>query len=433
MPASRIAHKRLGKLPWKDLVEPAVQLARNGFELDAYCAHSLNEELGKSLEFAEFRRVYSKPDGGPWQKGDKLVQPDLAATLVRIAENGAAGFYSGPVADSLLAEMGRGGGLIVREDLAGYRAIERKPIHGVYRGHDIYCMPPSSSGGTTLVEELNILENFDLRKQERWSRQTIHLMAEAARRAYRDRACYLGDPSLIEYPTKLIDKDYARTLAAGIDLNHATPSAELAGEIKLSGEGEHTTHFSVIDAAGMAVSMTYTLEDGYGSRVVVKGAGFLLNDEMNDFNWFPGVTDTKGHIGTLPNQIQPGKRMLSSMCPTIVAKDGKPLLITGSPGGRTIINTVLCMVVNVVDFDMNPRDAVDAPRIHHQWLPDRLQVEPALWEQHPELQGSLVKLGHKFAKPILQGDAHTIWIDPKTGEQIGVADHRLSGKAASSK
>jgi gamma-glutamyltranspeptidase / glutathione hydrolase len=429
-----LAHRKLGKLPWKDLVVPAVRLAE-GFEVDAALARSINLALKKSNgpDFAELRRVFGNPGQRDWRAGDRLVQLDLAKTLSRIAEHGPEGFYAGPVADLLVAEMKRAGGLITKEDLADYRPLERKPMHGTYRDHDIWCMPPSSSGGITLLETLNILENFDLRNPGRWSPRTIHLMAEATRRAYRDRARHLGDPAFVQIPDNLTDKAYAKKLAAGIDEHKATPSAELAGDIKLTAEAEHTTHFSIVDAGGTAVSMTYTLEDAFGSRVVVPGAGFLLNDEMNDFNWLPGVTNASGRIGTPANEVAPGKRMLSSMCPTIVAKNGKPLLVTGSPGGRTIINTVLCVVVNVIDFDMTAREAVDAPRQFQPWFPDRLQMEPAAFAKNAELRAGLEKMGHRV-EPIDQiGDAHTIWIDPTTGVAVGAADHRRGGKASNSR
>lgn len=357
-----LAHRQFGHLSWRELVLPAVRLARDGFELDAATADSLNEILKKSdkQQFAELHRVFGKPGGTDWQRGDRLLQPELAATLQEIADRGADAFYTGATADKIAAEMQRGGGLITREDLAHYQPVLRQPVHGTYRGFEIVSVPPSSSGGTTLIEELNIIENFDLRSHGRWSAETVHLMIEAARRAFHDRACYLGDPDRVTIPDKMMRKDYARSLAQGIDPRRATPSRQLAGDIPIA-EPAHTTHFSVIDGERMAVSMTYTLENMYGSRIVVRGGGFVLNDEMNDFAWHPGVTDTQGTIGTRPNQIEPGKRMLSSMCPTIVLKDGKPYLITGSPGGRTIINTVLCMLVNVLDFDMDPRAAVDAP------------------------------------------------------------------------
>ena len=375
-----LAHSRFGRLAWREVVMPAVGLARDGFALDAATASSLNEYLGKSekQKFAELHRVFGKPGGGEWKSGDRLVQPELAETLEQIADRGPDAFYLGGTADKLAAEMRRGAGLITKDDLAAYRAKFREPVRGTYRGFEIVSVPPSSSGGTTLIEELNILENFDLHAQGRWSAATLHLLSEAAKRAFHDRACYLGDPDRVTIPAKLTQKDYARSLARGIDLHRATPSVQLAGDIPIAQEAAHTTHFSVIDRERTAVSLTYTLENMYGSRVVVPGAGFLLNDEMNDFGWYPGVTNTTGTIGTLPNQIAPGKRMLSSMCPTIVLKDGKPYLITGSPGGRTIINTVLCVLVNVLDFDMDPRTAVDAPRFHHQWFPDRIKVEPRL-------------------------------------------------------
>jgi gamma-glutamyltranspeptidase/glutathione hydrolase len=428
-----LAHRKAGKLPWKTLVSPAIRLATEGFPLDAACARSLNEVLKSSsgTEYNELKRVFGKSDGAPWKAGERLVQPDLKRTLVLIAETGPDAFYTGLIANQLVEEMKRGGGLVTKEDLAGYRAAERKPIHGLYRGYDVYSVPPSSSGGITLVEALNILENFELRKHGRWSPRTLHLLAEAMKRAYRDRACYLGDPAFVKIPATLTEKPYARGLAATIYLARATPSRKLAGDIPLAEEGEHTTHISVLDKAGMAVSLTYTLESNYGSKVVVKGAGFLLNDEMNDFAWLPGVTDTTGRIGTLPNQIKPGKRMLSSMCPTIVAQNGKALLVTGSPGGRTIINTVLCVIVNVLDFEMDIQSAIDAPRMHHQWFPDRLRVEATLADEHPESLRELRRLGHKIDRSASQGDAHSIWVNPKTGEQVGAADRRISGKVSS--
>jgi gamma-glutamyltranspeptidase/glutathione hydrolase len=428
-----LAHSKFGKLPWQDLVSPAVKLARDGFLLDAATAASLNDVLAKpdSDKFPELRRSFGKPTGGAWQAGDRLTQPELAETLQQIADHGPDAFYTGRTADLLAAEMRRGGGLITRDDLAAYRPKLREPARGTYRGFEIVSVPPSSSGGTALIEELNILENFDLPSQGRWSPETEHLLIEAARRAFRDRACYLGDPDRVTIPARLTQKDYARTLAHGIDPHRATPSGQLAGDIPITGEAAHTTHFSIIDSDRTAVSVTYTLENLYGSRVVVPGAGFVLNDEMNDFVWHPGVTDTKGNIGTLPNQVAPGKRMLSSMCPTVVLRDGKPYLITGSPGGRTIINTVLCMLVNVLDFDLDLRAAVDAPRFHHQWFPDRVRVEPQLARDHPDLVKALEAMGHTVrVSKDEQGDAHSIRIDPKTGELIGVADKREDGGAA---
>ena len=425
-----LAHLRFGKLPWRDLVQPAIELARDGFALDSATARSLNEVLATSdkSRFGELHRVFGKSDGTKWRAGDRLKEPELARTLQSIAERGADGFYLGEVAEKIVVEMKRGGGLIATEDLASYRPLARPPLRGTYRGFEILGVPPSSSGGTTLIEALNILECFELDRDPS-SPTNVHRMVEAMKRAYRDRARYLGDPLATSIPDSLADKAYARRLAATIT-DRATPSRELAGDIRLAAESKETTHISVVDKDRMAVSLTYTLENSYGSRVVVPGAGFLLNDEMNDFDWLPGVTDAAGRIGTDANLVRPDKRMLSSMCPTIVARDGHPVLITGSPGGRTIINTVLCVVTNVIDHHMDLRQAVDAPRLHHPWFPDEIRMEPAWSERAPELADQLRAMGHKIAPPARQGDAHSIWIDPTTGELTGAADRRIAGKAA---
>jgi gamma-glutamyltranspeptidase/glutathione hydrolase len=439
-----LAHQRHGKLPWKELVLPAVRLAEEGFALDAATAESLNDVLAdkESAPFDELRRVYGKRDESgqtaAWKTGDRLMQPQLAATLRLIADGGADAFYRGKIAEQIVAEMRRGRGIITLEDLARYQAKVREPIHGTFRGYDVYGPPPPSSGGICLVQMLNILESFDLRKAGRDSPQTAHRVIEAMRRTYRDRAAYLGDSDFVEVPAHLTTKEYAQNLADGIDPDRATPSASLAGEIELAAESEHTTHFSVVDAAGMAVSNTYTLEQSFGSRVVVRGAGFLLNNEMGDFNWRPGHTDRRGRIGTKANLIAPGKRMLSSQTPTIVARDGKPVLITGSPGGRTIINTVLCVVVNVCEFEMDLPAAVDAPRLHHGWFPDRVQIEAvddangngrqAKQAARQKLIESLQALGHDVRTSERQGDAHSILI--RSGVYRGYADPRIAGRAA---
>ncbi|MBL8793121.1 MAG: gamma-glutamyltransferase [Planctomycetia bacterium] len=423
-----LAHEKFGKLPWKALVMPAVQLAEEGFLLDAATAASLNKVVTSARDFPELQRVFGK-DGGKevWRSGDRLVQKDLGKTLRLIAEQGPDAFYKGAIAEQFVAEMKAGSGLITREDLAGYRAHARVPIRGTYRGLDIYAPPPPSSGGIGLVQMLNVLENFDLKKQGRGSPETLHLMIETMRRAYCDRARHLGDSDFVKIPAHLTTKEYARELARSIDLKKATPSETLARDIPLSDESDSTTHFSVVDRDGMAVSNTYTLEHSYGARVVVRGAGFLLNNEMMDFNRRPGVTTRSGIIGTAPNLIAPGKRMLSSQTPTVVARDGKAVLVTGSPGGRTIINTVLCVVVNVVDFDMDIQAAVDAPRLHQQWFPDQARFEGNTAQ--PELVEKLRSMGHTIVGS-RQGDAHSIWIDPRTGRFHGAADRRISGKAA---
>jgi gamma-glutamyltranspeptidase/glutathione hydrolase len=423
-----LAHRRYGRLPWREVVLPAVKLAEEGFVIDAQLAGSLNWVVGSFQVTSELRHCLGKGNGLlDWEAGDRLVQRDLGRTLRLIAERGPDAFYKGPIADLLVAEMRLGEGLITRADLARYSAKARRPIHTTYRGHDVYAPPPPSSGGTCLVEMLNILENFDLKKSGRYSPRTLHLMAEAMRRAYADRARHLGDTDFVKVPPYLTRKDYARKLAASIDLNKATRSEDLAPDVPLAREGDSTTHFSVIDGDGMAVSNTYTLERSYGSRIVVRGAGFLLNNEMIDFNWFPGRTTRDGQIGTEPNTIRPGKRMLSSQTPTVVAKGGKVVLVTGSPGSRTIINTVLCVVLNVVEFGMDAQAAVDAPRLHHPWFPDELSFEGA--GDHPEAAAGLRALGHTV-RGARQGDAHTIWVNPRTGAYVGAADKRINGKVA---
>ena len=437
-----MAHRKYGRLLWRDLLMPAVRLAREGVAVDAALAKSLNVVLKDAPRFAELQRVFAPPQGRKtWQAGDRLIQAELAATLERIAADGPDAFYRGPIADLIAAEMKAGGGLIAKADLAAYEARLREPIHGTYRGYDIFGPPPPSSGGICLVEMLNILECFPLRAGARpaeqvggsapWSVPTTHLVIEAMRRAYCDRARFLGDGDFVSIPSYLTTKDYARKLAGEIDPTRATPSEALAADIPLAGESKETTHFSVVDAAGMAVSNTYTLEESYGSRVVVHGGGFLLNNEMTDFNRTPGRTDRKGAVGTAPNLIAPGKRMLSSQTPALVCRDGRLVLVTGSPGGRTIINTVLCVILNMVDFGMSPREAVDAPRLHHQWFPDRVSFEGIKRPEYRTTIEQLTALGHQFnAKVDPQGDAHSIWIDPQSGHCFGIADDRIDGNAA---
>ncbi|CAN5434457.1 gamma-glutamyltransferase [soil metagenome] len=418
-----LGHSRFGKLPWKQVVAPSLKLAE-GFTVDGPLARALNHILEDAKTTnAEFRRVYGKGKE-KWAVGDTLKLPDLGKTLAGIAEQGPDYFYTGPQADQLEKEMVAGGGLIRKTDLSKYAAKERKVITGTYRGYEIIGAPPVSSGGTTLILALNMLEQFKL-DSPRQSPQTIHLLAEVQRRAYVDRARHLGDPEFTSIPAHLYDKAYAKKLAAGIDLNHATKSETLAPELDIK-EGTSTTHFSIIDKDGMAVSNTYTLENSFGNRIVVLGAGYILNNEMTDFNPIPGVTTRTGKVGTEANQIVPGKRMLSSMCPIFIAKDGKLIGITGSPGGRTIINTVMCITVNLIDYHMDAQAAVDEPRSHHQWFPDRLQIEKG--KERPGLTEKLKELGHTVITN-RQGDGHTIWIDPVTGVRYGAADSRLNGQA----
>lgn len=424
-----LAHKRFGKLPWKDLVEPAVRLADDGFVVNEALARSLNAVLKRPGGTEEFRRVFAKNEGA-WQTGDRLVQKDLAATLRRIADEGPDAFYAGKLAEMFEAEMKRGGGLISQADLKAYQAKERTPVLGEYRGYQIYAPPPPSSGGMCLIEMLNIAGRFELRLEDRWSPKTAHVMVEAMRQAFYDRARHLGDPDFVKIPSYLLSKEYAANIADKIDLRRARKSDVVGKEILTAEDGAETTHFSVIDQNGMAVSNTYTLEQSFGARIVVPGTGFLLNNEMGDFNPKPGVTDRKGRIGTLPNQAGPGKRMLSSMTPVIVAKDGRVRLITGSPGGRTIINTVFCILVNTLEYQMPLRDAIDAPRFHHAWMPDKLVVEKEIFSKHSSLVKRLREMGHTIEETGAQGDAHSLEVSPKSGQYHGVADRRRDGWAA---
>ena len=355
-------------------------------------------------------------------------QPDLAKTLGRIAEQGSAGFYEGETALLLEKEMAANGGIITREDMKNYKAVRRTPVRGTYRGYEVISMPPPSSGGTALIQMLNILEGYDLAKSGFRSADTIHLIAEAMRRAYGDRARYLGDPAFnpsmpIE---RLTSKDYATELRKTIDPKRAAKSSP--SRFEWTNESQETTHFSVVDGGRNAVSLTYTLEDGYGSKIVVAGGGFLLNNEMGDFNAGPGLTDRTGLIGTDANLAAPGKRMLSSMAPTILARDGKVFLTVGSLGGRTIINTVLTTILNVVDFGMNVQEAIDGPRFHHQWLPDELLYEKfGLSSDTLEL---LRARGHALKEIAAQGVAQAILYDVKADTLEGASDRRDRDGAA---
>ncbi len=420
------ASRRHGKLDWKMLVEPAVKLARDGFVVDEVLARSLRSQAVEMDAFPEFGRVFRKADGkNYYQAGETLRQPDLARTLQLIHDLGPNGFYRGEVARKFVDDIQANGGIITLKDLANYEAKIRTPLRSTYRGYEIVGMPPSSSGGTTVIQMLNILEGYDLGSMKRREASTIHLLAETMRAGFYTRAKYLGDTDFVKVDLpKLTSKRFAETLRANVNTEHATSSLSLGKDIITRGEGSSTTHFSVVDAEGNAVSNTYTLEDLYGSRVIPKGAGFLLNNEMHDFNMNPGVTDTRGLIGTNPNLIQPGKRMLSAMAPTIVLKDKRPFLVTGSPGGRTIINTVLQVIVNVIDFKMEVQAAVDEPRIHHQWLPDVIAMERPL----EPITASLSAMGNRTRLVSTQGDAHSILI--KEGKKYAGVDHRTRGGTA---
>ncbi len=425
-----MAWKEKGSKPWKDLVMPSVALARDGFEV----SHGLARSLGGMLD--EFKRYpaslaqFSK-NGQPYQAGDTLKQPDLARTLQRIADQGPAGFYEGETAELLEKEMKANGGLITRADLKAYQARKRDVVRGTYRGHEIIGMAPPSSGGIGVISMLNILEGYDLKANGYGSAKNMHLITESMRRAFADRAQYIGDPDFVtNIPVdRLISKEYGETLRKTISPTKASKSSPTT--FTWPTESQETTHFSVVDAQRNAVSLTYTLEYGYGSRIVVPGAGFLLNNEMGDFNAGPGLTNEQGLIGTPPNQAQVGKRMLSSMSPTIITKDGQLLMVTGSPGGRTIINTVLMTILNVIDFGMNAQEAVDAGRMHHQWLPDRLSVERFGFSA--DSLAALRAMGHTVSEAGGQGVAEVIVLNPKDNMLEGGVDRRAPDGGAAGK
>ena len=419
------ASQRFGTMEWTALVEPAVKLARDGFGVDEYLSESLKGQERNMDLFPEFGRVYRKEDGSCYEPGETMILPDLAWTLKQVRDNGAAGFYRGEVAERLVVDLQANGGIITLEDLSEYTAPIREPIHGTYRGYDVYGMPPPSSGGTTVVQILNMLENYALGVGERRYVETIHLLAEAMRIGFYNRAKYLGDTDYVDVDlARLTSKEFVEPFYSRIDREAAMTSNELGEDIITRRECTETTHYSVIDGAGNMVANTYTIEQSYGSRVVAKGTGFLLNNEMHDFNMNPGVTDTKGMIGTPPNLIAPGKRMLSSLSPTLVLSKGSAFLATGSPGGRTIINTVVQVIVNVIDFRMDVQAAVDEPRIHHQWMPDRVTMEEGLVAIEAAMQGR----GHTTRMVRRQGDAHSIMV--VDGRLYSGVDRRLRGAAA---
>ncbi|MGD2295324.1 MAG: gamma-glutamyltransferase [Candidatus Aminicenantes bacterium] len=423
-----LALKTYGRLSWEEVIEPAIQLADKGFVLTEGRANSFNRLRKGSKESKELLRVFSKPDGSKFEEGDLFVQKDLAETLEQIAEEGPDAFYKGQIADRIALDMEKHGGLITNEDLTNYKAYVREPIIGNYRGYEVISMPTPSSGGTVLIEMLNILEGYELGRMKRFSPKTLHLIAETMKFAYLDRAKYLGDGDFVELPVeKLTSKEYAGSVRDKIQMERAVPSEEIGENILTLEKGNETTHYSVIDGDGLAVATTYTLNDGYGAKVIAEGTGILLNNEMADFNMKPDYTDDTGFIGTEANLIRPYKRMLSSMSPTIIVKDGKVFMITGSPGGRTIINTVLNVILNVIDFKMGIQDAVDAARMDHEWMPDVLRIEEHALSSR--LLKSLEALGHNVRKIRRQGDAHSILVDPKTGAYIGAADKRSKGSA----
>lgn len=422
------AHQKYGKLPWKKLVDPAVRLAKNGFPF-THALHSATRNNKAEWEkYPSTIKVMYKPGGELYTLDEIWKQPDLAATLKRIRDKGKDGFYKGETATRLAAFMKTNGGLITTQDLDQYTSVERRPLEGNYRGYTIYTVPPPSSGGVALIEMLNILEGYDLKSLGFGSADYVHIVTEAMRRAYADRAEFMGDPDFnSNLPVeKLTSKEYAAALSKSITMDKVSPSdSSRFGQIYDG--GSNTTHLSVVDKEGNAVSLTYTLEESYGSKVVADGLGFFLNDEMGDFNPVPGKTTSSGQIGTTPNLIAPGKRMLSSMTPTIVTKDGKPVIVVGSPGGKTIINSVMQVIINVIDHNMNIGQAVEAPRFHHQWLPNKIEFEHHMLS--PETQLKLKEKGHTLVeRPVTSvrwpGHAMCIMINSETGYRMGAADSR---------
>lgn len=418
-----LAHQKYGNLPWAELVQPAIDLAENGFALTWSLANAARSFNANSE--IQFLKDYFKNEQGEITKfGETWKQPQLAKTLTEIRDHGHDGFYGGVVAKEIARFMKENGGMITRKDLRQYVAIERKPIKGTYKDFDIYSMPPPSSGGVALVEMMNLMESANLDSIQFNSTEFFHLMAEVMRRAFADRAEYLGDPDFnLDIPIdKLISKEFAKIRLENMDMAGASPSdSSRFGQIY---DGDHTTHFSVVDRHGNAVSLTYTLEHSYGSGMGSPNLGFIFNNEMGDFNPRPGVTTGSGLIGTNPNIIQPGKRMLSSMTPTIVAKNGKPYLVIGSPGGRTIINTVFQTVLNVLEYDMPVDKAIEAVKIHHQWLPDRILYEKDLFSI--DTKRNLEQMGHRLVPVNSLGSLMGIVIDQENRILIGASDSSSS-------
>ncbi len=422
-----LALEKYGTISLAEALTPAIKIAENGFTITPALRAAIKKNSERLQKFPAAHAIFTKADGSFYKPGDLFVQPELAKTLKTIAAEGAEGFYEGSVAELIAAEMAANGGLITKEDLKNYKATVRIPVKGNYRGYDIYSMSPPSSGGVHIIEILNIVEGYDIAGLGHNSPKTIHYMAEAMKRAYADRAEDLGDPDFVNVPVEgLTDKKYAKKLRGKIKRRRAIKSEKISPGKPPGYESNETTHFSVVDAEGNAVSNTYTLNFSFGSGIVVGGAGFLLNNEMDDFSAKPGSPNAYGLLGGAANAIEPEKRMLSSMSPTIVLKNQKPFIVTGSPGGSRIITTTLQVIINVIDHKMDIATAVKAPRIHHQWLPDEIRVEEGIG--HHTLK-ALKKMGHKVVVKKLMGAASSILIDPEDSTLYGAPDPRREGVA----
>src|SRR5450631_1019800 len=414
-----------GQFTLADLLKPAIELARGGFVIADDMADTLPGIRQRLARWPASARIFSRADGTSLREGDTLVQADLAATLSAISAQGPLGFYQGAVAEKLVAGVRDAGGIMTPDDLKSYRPVIRAPVRGNYRGYDIVSMPPPSSGGVVLLETLNILEGFPMPDMKQGTAPSLHVMIEAMKRAYADRARYLGDPDFISAPVAiLMSKEYAAKQRASIDLDHATPWTDALSATPPR-EGSNTTHFSVVDSRGNAVSNTYTLNFPYGVGLVAEGTGVLLNNELDDFTAAPGASNAFGLVGFEANLPGPGKRPLSSMSPTIVLKDGKPVLVTGSPGGSRIISTVLQVIVDVLDYHMDVAVAVAAPRLHHQWLPDVVRVEHGFAD---ETLAALRAKGHQVVDQLGQTSANSIFVD--ANGLLGAPDPRTRGAEA---
>jgi len=417
--------KTHGSMPWDELVGYGAGLADTGFLVDEYLATSLKDYRKHLTGFAETAKVFF-PNGEAFKAGDRFAQSDLAATLYLIATDGPAGFYDGPVADKIVAAMQANGGLIAKADLESYQAVWREPIHFTFDSLDVYSMSPPSSGGIIIGEILGLLEPYDFSRMTPGSPEYIHLFTECARLAYADRSVHLGDPSFWDNPTELLNEKYLAERRDKIKLDHATTSAQVGPGNPYAYESNSTTHYSICDGAGNMVAVTTTLNTNYGSKLVVGGAGFLLNNEMDDFSAKPGFPNTYGLIGAEANKIEPGKRMLSSMSPTLILKDGNPFMVLGSPGGSKIITSVAETIVNLTRFHLSPGETVTYPRFHHQWLPDTLYLEKDGFDNSVEER--LESYGHALKEIAPFCDVQLIYIDP-SGQMTAASDPRRNGAA----
>ena len=416
-----------GSMPWADVIAPSIRLAEEGITVTPDLADSLEAMKERLTKYPSAAKIFYKEGGELYRPGDTLVQADLAKTLKTIAAEGPDGFYKGPVAEAIAKSVTEAGGKMTAEDMAAYKAVSREPVRGTYRGYEVVSMPPPSSGGVHLIQILNTLEGYPIGALGQNSSETLHLMAEAMKLAYADRSEYLGDPDFVDVPVEaLMSKEYAADMRDKISATFATPSEQIKPADLAPYESDQTTHYSIIDKDGNAISNTYTINFSYGSGLVAEGTGVLMNNEMDDFSAKPGVPNAYGLVGGDANAVQAGKRPLSSMTPTIVNKDGQVWLVTGSPGGARIITTVLQVVMNMIDHDMNVAEASAAPRIHHQWLPDQLRIEEGI---SVDTQRALQAKGHVLSLEEVMGSTQSVMRDPETGFLLGASDPRRAGAA----